>query len=237
VTPKESVDRGFELPALDARPTVRGQVIHALRAALVAGQMRPGEVYSAPVLAAQLGVSATPVREAMLELAKEGLVLAVPNKGFRVRELSDQELDEITEIRMLLEVPTTVRAATVATAGDLTRLRPHAQAIVDAAERKDLIAYLDHDRRFHLDLLALAGNEHLVSLVGELRSRSRLFGLRQLADAGELGPSAREHPQMLDLMEAGDTKGLERLMRRHIAHLRGTWAGRAAAPVAAVVDP
>ncbi|BCB76718.1 hypothetical protein Pflav_031280 [Phytohabitans flavus] len=188
--------------------------------------MRPGEVYSAPVLAAQLGVSATPVREAMLELAKEGLVLTVPNKGFRVRELSDRELDEITEIRMLLEVPTTVRAASVATPEDLIRLRPVAEAVVDAAERKDLIAYLEHDRRFHLDLLALAGNEQLVALVGELRSRSRLFGLRQLADAGELGPSAREHVQMLELVEAGDAKSLERLMRRHISHLRGSWAGR-----------
>jgi DNA-binding GntR family transcriptional regulator len=223
------VNGTFELPPLDARPTVRGQVIHALRAALIAGQMRPGEVYSAPVLAAQLGVSATPVREAMLELAKEGLVRTVPNKGFRVRELSDRELDEITEIRMLLEVPTTMRAAAVATAVDVARLRPVAEALVEAAERRDLIAYLDHDRRFHLDLLALAGNEHLVALVGELRSRSRLFGLRQLADTGELGPSAREHVEMLDLVAAGDAKGLERLMRRHIAHLRGTWAGRAEA--------
>jgi DNA-binding GntR family transcriptional regulator len=221
------VSGALELPALDARPTVRGQVIHALRAALIAGQMRPGEVYSAPVLAAQFGVSATPVREAMLELAKEGLVLTVPNKGFRVRELSDRELDEITEIRMLLEVPTTVRAASVATPDDLVRLRPIAEALVDAAERRDLIAYLEHDRRFHLDLLALAGNEQLVTIVGELRSRSRLFGLRQLADAGELAPSALEHVAMLELVAAGDTEGLARLVRRHIAHLRGTWAGRA----------
>lgn len=228
--PAASASGVFEPPALDARPTVRGQVIHALRAALIAGQMRPGEVYSAPVLAARFGVSATPVREAMLELAKEGLVRTVPNKGFRVRELSDRELDEITEIRMLLEVPTTVRAAAVASPDDLARLRAVAEALVEAAERRDLIAYLEHDRRFHLDLLALAGNEHLVALVGELRSRARLFGLRQLADTGELGSSAREHVEMLDLVAAGDAGGLERLVRRHIAHLRGTWAGRAEHP-------
>jgi len=93
----------FEPPVLDERPSARSRIIHALRAALVAGQMQPGEVYSAPALAARFGVSATPVREAMLELVKEGLVRTVPNKGFRVSELSDRELDEITEIRLLLE--------------------------------------------------------------------------------------------------------------------------------------
>jgi DNA-binding GntR family transcriptional regulator len=216
----------LELPSLEDRRSVRSQVIHALRAALVAGQMRPGEVYSAPALAGQFGVSPTPVREALLELAKEGLVETVPNKGFRIRELSDAELDEITEIRLLLEVPTTVRAIDRATAGDLDRLRPLAQRIVDVAGQKDLIGYVEQDRQFHLALLSLAGNAELVSLVGELRARSRLFGLGRLAETGELQSSASEHVEMLRLIEAGDAAGLDDLMRKHIGHVRGSWAGR-----------
>jgi DNA-binding GntR family transcriptional regulator len=221
------MSEGFVLPELDARPSVRSQVIHALRAALVSGQMQPGQVYSAPALAARFGVSPTPVREAMLELAKEGLVITVPNKGFRVRELSDRELDEITEIRLLLEVPTTVRAAGRASPADLARLRPVAERLVAAAGRTDLIGYVETDRQFHLDLLALAGNDQLVSLVGELRSRARLLGLADLAGRGELAASAHEHVEMLDLIEAGDLTALEALMRRHIGHVRGSWAGRA----------
>ncbi|GAA0974769.1 GntR family transcriptional regulator [Acrocarpospora macrocephala] len=220
----------LELPTLAVRRSVRDQVAHALRAALVAGQMRPGEVYSAPALAAQLGVSATPVREAMLDLVKEGLVETVRNRGFRATELSDQELDDITEIRQLLEVPTTVKAIGVATAGDLARLRPMAQRIVDVAQQKDLIAYIEDDRRFHLELLALAGNAELVSLVGELRARTRLFGLTRLAETGELNASALEHIQMLDLIAADDRDGLERLIEAHIGHVRGSWAGREERP-------
>ncbi|MBM0226748.1 MULTISPECIES: GntR family transcriptional regulator [Micromonospora] len=216
----------LDLPFLEERPSVRGRVAHALRAALVAGQMRPGEVYSAPTLAAQFGVSPTPVREAMLDLVKEGLVETVRNKGFRVTELSDQELDNITEIRQLIEVPATVKAIDIATADDLARLRPMAQRIVDVAQERDLIAYIEHDRRFHLELLSLMGNAHLVSLVGELRARSRLFGLTRLAESGELGTSALEHIQMLDLIAAKDRSGLERLMKAHIGHVRGSWAGR-----------
>jgi len=222
--------QSLHLPMLEARRSVRGQVAHALRAALVAGEMRPGQIYSAPALAAQFGVSPTPVREAMLDLVKEGLVETVPNKGFRATELTDEELDNITEIRQLLEVPTTIRAAGIATADDLARLRPMAQRIVDAAQEKDLIAYIEHDRVFHLELLSLAGNANLVSLVGELRSRTRLYGLTRLAANGELASSAAEHLQMLDLIAANDRRGLERLMKAHIGHTRGSWAGREERP-------
>src|ERR671911_3059487 len=91
------------LPSFARRTSLREQVADALRAAVVSGEMKPGHVYSAPALAAQFGVSATPVREAMLDLAKEGLVEAVRNKGFRVTALSGRDLDELTEIRRLIE--------------------------------------------------------------------------------------------------------------------------------------
>ena len=188
------VGEALELPSLDERHSVRSQVIHALRAALVAGQMQPGQVYSAPVLAATFGVSPTPVREAMLELAKEGLVTTVPNKGFRVRELSDRELDEVTDIRLLLEVPATVRIVDLATAGDLTRLRPMANRLVATAKSKDLLAYVEQDRQFHLELLALAGNAALVSTRGRAARevavvRARLAG--RAWHAGGLGGRTR----------------------------------------------
>jgi DNA-binding GntR family transcriptional regulator len=99
-----------------------------------------------------------------------------------------------------------------------------ARQLVAAARRKDLIGYLEHDRRFHLDLLALAGNEHLVRLVGELRDRSRLYGLQRLADSGELAGSATEHVRLLALVESGDEAGVEALIRHHIGHVRGSWA-------------
>ena len=87
---------GSALTPLGGRRRYRDQVADALRAALIAGELEPGEVYSAPVLAVQFGVSATPVREAMLDLVREGLVDIVPNKGFRVTAVSERQLDEYT---------------------------------------------------------------------------------------------------------------------------------------------
>src|ERR1700674_5827123 len=77
----------------------RDQVRRALEAALVAGELKPGELYSAPALGERFGVSATPVREAMLALAKDGFVVAERNRGFRVVEMSEADLDEISQIR------------------------------------------------------------------------------------------------------------------------------------------
>ena len=212
---------------LQQRENLRDSVANALRAAVISGELEPGEVYSAPMLGARFGVSATPVREAMLDLVREGLVISLRNKGFRVTELTDAELDEITELRMLIEVPTTAGIAADYTdiwSGELADLRAIADEIVRHARDGDLIAYVEADRRFHLRLLALAGNQRLVEVVGDLRSRSRLFGLAGLVATGRLVPSAHEHHELLELIQANDADAVTELMRRHIGHVRGQWA-------------
>ncbi|GAA1269903.1 MULTISPECIES: GntR family transcriptional regulator [Streptomyces] len=213
------------LPSLGGtRSSYRERVADALRAALIAGELRAGEVYSAPTLAVRFGVSATPVREAMLDLAKEGLVDAVPNKGFRVTAVSEKQLDEYKHIRSLIEVPTTAELATTADLAALEALRPVAREIVDAAVAGDLIAYVEADIRFHLGLLALSGNEHLVEVVGDLRKRSRLYGLNALVEAGRLEASAEEHLEILDALVARDEEAVRAVMTRHLGHVRGLWA-------------
>lgn len=213
------------LPVLGGKKSsYRERVADALRAALIAGELRAGEVYSAPTLAARFGVSATPVREAMLDLAKEGLVDTVPNKGFRVTAVSEKQLDEYTHIRSLIEIPTTVQLATTADRVSLEALRPAAREIVTAAAAGDLIAYIEADIRFHLGLLALAGNAHLVEVVGDLRKRSRLYGLNALVEAGRLQDSAEEHLELLDALVDRDPEAVRRVMTRHLGHVRGLWA-------------
>ena len=215
---------GSALAPLGGRRRYRDQVSDALRAALIAGELEPGEVYSAPGLAARFGVSATPVREAMLDLVREGLVDIVPNKGFRVTEVSERQLDEYTQIRELIEIPVIVGLVHTADREQLEALRPQAELIVEAAVGGDLIGYLEADRRLHLGLLALAGNEHLVAVVEDLRKRSRLFGLQELADAGKLESSAREHLELLDALIAGDEEAVRACMTHHLSHVRTLWA-------------
>lgn len=96
----------------------------------------------------------------MLDLAKEGLVETVRNKGFRGTELSEKELDDLAELHALIEIPTVRRVAEAGVApADIARLHPLAEGIEDAAKRHDLIAHVAIDMQFHLTLLDLAGNE------------------------------------------------------------------------------
>lgn len=155
------------------RHSVRGQVLDALRAALVGGELAPGVVYSAPALGLRLGVSATPVREAMQQLAVEGAVEVVPNRGFRVVERTPRELRELAEVRALIEVPVMLRLARTLPAGRWAELRPLAEATAAAAAHGDLAPYAEADRAFHRALLGLAGNEQLVAVADDLhRARS-----------------------------------------------------------------
>jgi DNA-binding GntR family transcriptional regulator len=216
---------GSALRTLEIRRNLREEITETLRAAVISGELRPGVVHSAPQLAAQFGVSATPVREAMLDLAKEGLIEALRYKGFRVTEPTGKDLDDLSELRSLIEVPTVRRIADAGVdPAAIERLRPLAAETEAAAARQDLIAHVTADMEFHLRLLALADNPHLVETVRSLRAQSRIYGLRSLAERGELVASAREHTQLLDLVAAADAPGAERLMRRHIGHLRGIWA-------------
>ena len=214
------------LPTIGERTSLRERVAESLRAALVSGRMVPGTTYSIPAFAEQFGVSATPVREAMLDLVNEGIMSAVPNKGFRVVELSDAELDQITELRRLLEVPTVGDLAGAIDRAAVRRLRSLADAVSDAARRGDVVAYVEADRELHLALLAEAGNPRLVEMVGRLRDQSRLYGLEQLAAEGVLVDSAAEHMRLIDALESGDRRAAERVMAHHLDHVRGIWASR-----------
>lgn len=214
------------------RQSVRDYVAATLRAALIAGELVPGQVYSAPTLATKLGVSATPVREAMLDLVRDGMVDVAPNTGFRVTEVTASELDHIAEIRLLLEVPVMGEiAAAVNSERDarIEQLRPLVDSMIDAAERQDLTSYLSIDATFHTQFLALHGNTLLVNTVKQLRDRCRLDGLRSVAAAGNLVESTREHYAMIDAALRHDRAGMEQLMREHIAHVRTDWAAPPAA--------
>lgn len=204
--------------------SLRESVTESLRTAIIAGTLKEGTLYSAPALAAAFGVSATPVREAMMDLTREGLVETMKNKGFRITSMSDRELDEITEIRLLLEPPVMADIAGTIPPSGITALRSMAEAIVSAAREGDLAKYLAADRDFHAELLRYAGNNQLVELATSLRARTRMYGLKTLNESNRLTDSAQEHHELLDLIEAGDGAAACEFMRRHIGHARGIWA-------------
>ncbi|QEU71421.1 GntR family transcriptional regulator [Streptomyces nitrosporeus] len=203
------------------RHSVRGQVLDALRAALVEGELTPGEVYSAPALGARLGVSATPVREAMQQLALEGAVEVLPNRGFRVSERGPRELAELAEVRALIEVPVMLRLARTVPSGRWDTLRPMAEATVEAAATGDLAGYAERDRAFHRSVLALSGNEQLLAVADALHRRSQWPAGGPAGRRADLVADAFEHTALLDALVAGDLTAVRTLVRDHFGGAEG----------------
>ncbi|WP_306321553.1 MULTISPECIES: GntR family transcriptional regulator [unclassified Streptomyces] len=192
------------------RTSVRGQVLDALRAALVSGELVPGEVYSGPVLGERFGVSATPVREAMQQLAREGAVEVVPNRGFRVTRRSERELAELAEVRALVEVPVVTRLARTVAPARWAELRPLVRATAAAAAAGDRAGYAEADRAFHRAVLAFAGNDQVIRVADDLH--------RQVGWAmADLAVDAVQHGALLDALEAQDCGAVSLLVQEHIA--------------------
>ncbi|WP_443072564.1 GntR family transcriptional regulator [Streptomyces sp. RPT161] len=196
---------------LPERLSLRDQVLRGLRDALVTGELRPGVVYSAPALAERFDVSATPVREAMQQLAREGAVEVVQNRGFRVAERTARDRAELAEVRALLEVPVMLRLARGVPGERWDSLRPLAQAAVAAAADGDRAAYAEADRAFHGAVLGFAGNSQLVIVADQLHRRA------QWAHTVELMADALEHVTLLDALVEGDIPAAESVVRGHFA--------------------
>jgi DNA-binding GntR family transcriptional regulator len=206
--------------------SLREQVERTLSSRIVAGEFAPGTVLTVPTLAGEFGVSATPVREAMLNLARRGFLSPLRNRGFEVTEVSPDELRELGEVRLMLEGPPMRELAGTLSDDVVERLLGLAEEIVRAGREGRFEDYLEADTTFHLTLLELTGNRQLVRLVRELRQQTRLVGLVNLADSAELEGSSLEHAELVRLLVAGDGAGAEALMRRHIGHVAGLWSGR-----------
>ena len=215
---------------LEPGESLRVRVGRMLSLAIISGELAPGTLLTVPRVAERFAVSATPVREAMLDLEKRGFVETVRNKGFRVTAVSDELLQDLVEIRLLLEPPAMARVAGAFPADRLPDFRAQADAIVAGAAAGDLPAYLLADQRFHLELTALLGNGVLVETIADLRERTRLVGLVSMVESSRLRTSADEHHRLLDHLAAGDADAAEALMRQHIRHAIGWWAGRAEEP-------
>lgn len=210
------------------RSDLRSQAVAMLRASIVSGELSSDTVHSAATLATRMGVSITPVREAILDLANAGLIEVIRNRGFRVLKVADEDLDEITEIRQMLEPPAMRLIVERATDADLRRLRPMVEEM-KISSNSDLSAFLVQDHNFHLSLVALSGNARLKKMINILRDQTRLTGIASLLNDGALVDSAFEHEMILQALIGREADRAADLMRHHIAHTRGSWAGRSEA--------
>jgi DNA-binding GntR family transcriptional regulator len=208
--------RMSDAPALEIQSVV-DQVYRAVRGAIVAGELPRGARLRQAQLASQLGVSRTPLREALRRLATEGLVVLEANRGATVATHDLADMRDAWLARLALEPGAAQLAAergTAAALGDMMRAIAAQRTHADDPDRS-----FEANREFHLALVAAAGNPHLTRFAEMLWvPRIGIFIYRTQVDDGErvLG-WADEHERILEAVSAGDAERADRLTREHIA--------------------
>jgi len=209
-----------------AAPEAGHTAYRRLREAIASGQFHPNERLVEASVATRLGVGRTAVRAALVRLDQEGLVTLEPNRGARVRLISDREALEIEEVRATLEAMLTRRAATRATPADLRELRQVVVEMRQRVEKNDAIGYSDLNARFHQLIWAAADHATASRLVGSLKSQSIRLQYQTILRPGRTQRSLREHEAIFSALKAHNPDAAEEAMLTHLAEVQETlkWA-------------
>ena len=201
---------------LERGETLSQRAQHTIRQAIRDGTLVHGAVYSENELGTSMGVSRTPVREALIDLAREGIVDILPQRGFKLREFTPAERDEIFDLRRALESLVFER---------LARHRAHEAAaelgrILEAQREAsdDPVRFLELDEQFHLVGAQLLGMERTYDMLRALRGAMWLLGAEALGAGNRTKQVLLEHERVLHAIEAGDVRAVRRALREHLSN-------------------
>lgn len=224
---------------MDATETPAGssaaaRVYDYVKGEVLARRYAPQDLLSEGQIADAVGVSRTPVREALLRLEAEGLLRLLPKRGALVLPVTPSELADVLETRRLVET----HAARKAVANDhvpelVARLTAHRDAMQAAAKRRDTAAYVEADRAFHAEIVAATGNEIITALYRSLRERQLRMGVVNLldergggADSGRMRAMLREHDEILRAIAARSVRAATAAVTAHLDHTERLLAAR-----------
>lgn len=197
---------------------LREVVFMTLRKQILRGELAPGERLMEISLANKLGVSRTPIREAIRMLEHEGLVVMIPRRGAHVAEITRQELNDVLEVRRSLEVLATSKACANMTDKDMRQLREAEEVFAIMVERKDadITALGEADEHFHDLIYKGTNNRRLIQILSNLREQMYRFRVEYLKDKDVRQMLVREHDAIVKALEMRDTDEAVRLIALHI---------------------
>lgn len=191
------------------------EVYNILKEMVILFKIRPEERVNEVELSTMLGVSRTPLRQALHRLAAENMLIAVPNKGFFGRKLISQEVFDLYELRRALEISAIQLSLQRASDKDIETLRQNWQTVMQDAEAKSNLELVRDDEDFHVHLALLSGNKELASSLARINERIRFFRWIDLEERStEL---YEDHLEILDALAERNTDKCETLIKVHIS--------------------
>lgn len=195
---------------------LRDVVFNTLRQAIITGEFAPGERLMEISLANRLGVSRTPVREAIRKLELEGLVIMIPRKGAQVARITEKNLRDVIEIRTVLEEFAAVLACERIDQSGLHDLRQAHEDFIHSVENGDILDIVDKDETFHDTIFRATNNDRLISIINNLREQFYRYRMEYVKDIRQRSNLVEEHRELLDAISSRDSIKAKELMKTHL---------------------
>ncbi|MDU2197656.1 MAG: GntR family transcriptional regulator [Peptostreptococcaceae bacterium] len=209
------MDNLTKLNLEDYKP-LRDVVFENLREAILEGKLKPGQRLMEVQLAEQLGVSRTPVREAIRKLELEGLVVMLPRKGAYVANMSLKDVIDVLEVRASLEGLSASLAAERISDIDLKRLKKIAEEFKESTINADIETLLKKDVEFHECIFKAANNKKLTQVINSLWEQVYRFRVTYISDYDSSLSIVEEHKNILSAIEKGDCELAKKYATEHI---------------------
>lgn len=195
---------------------LRDVVFNTLRQAILRGDLKPGERLMEIKLAKRLGVSRTPIREAIRMLELEGLVVMIPRRGAAVAQITKQDLEDVLEVRCSLEELAVELACTRMTGNELQNLHHALVDFEDACDANDVTVLAEKDVAFHDIIFEATGNQRLIQLLNNLREQMYRYRLEYLKDEASHEKLLLEHKTIEKAIKNHDIRAAKQHIKEHI---------------------
>ena len=195
---------------------LRDVVFQTLRQAILKGELSPGDRLMEIKLSQMLGVSRTPIREAIRKLELEGLVVMVPRKGAAVANITEKDTKDVLEVRRTLEMFAVEVVCDRITSEQLAQLKIAAKEFENAKGSMDLIRIAETDMKFHEIIYTATRNDRLMQMLSNLRENMYRYRIEYLKDPNYYDGLVREHQEILEAIETKDKQRARDCMRDHI---------------------
>jgi len=205
-----------KMSALKQPDSLAKMAYDAIRQSILSGGWKIGELYNEKAIAADLGISRTPVREALLELAAQELILFLPRRGLMLNRFTRRDAEEIFELRNAIELAAVEKIALASPPHDLVDIEESLLMQRRAANRREYLAFMDSDRLFHTRFCELTGNRRMIAIMENVRDIIHVMGAKALALEGRANAVIEEHRAIFEAVGRGDAAGARQAMAWHL---------------------
>ncbi|MBE1442347.1 MULTISPECIES: GntR family transcriptional regulator [unclassified Paenibacillus] len=206
----------FNMNPIVKPTTTKERVYNEIKKVILNGYISSKEVFTEVQLADSLNTSRTPVREALLDLMKEGLITSIPRKGMSIRKVTDKEIEQIFIVRASIESEVMKKLAETITEQQLKQLKISCDQQEKAMRDNDEVTFIHLDQQFHSTLIHLAGFELIEQILLSFHNLSQLIGLKAIKRNNRMQEVLQEHRKILSTLEQRNAEAAVQTMVEHL---------------------